>query len=193
MIRRLALAAAVALTLAPQTFAGTWLKSVAAAQKEAKEKKQLILVDMFADWCGWCHRFEREVFPSAQFQGATKDIVLLRLDTEDGKEGTQFARKFGVTQLPTFLLLDADLQLAGTIRGYQPAPQFVKSLSQTRAKHAAFLSRLANESKLGNDWVARLQLAKDFTERGAHDKSAIRLRKLTTEKGIPAAFRDQAY
>lgn len=191
--RRLALAAVMAFALAPQMFAGTWLKSVAAAQKVAKEKNQLILVDMFANWCGWCHRFEREVFPAAAFQEATKDVVLLRLDTEDGKEGTQFARKYGVTQLPTFLLLDGDLAVAGTIRGYAPAPQFVKMLNEQRAKHNAFVSRVENEATLGNDWVARLQLAKDFTERGAYDKSQMRLKKLTTEKAIPAAFRDQAY
>ncbi|HEX6639939.1 MAG TPA: hypothetical protein VF215_02445, partial [Thermoanaerobaculia bacterium] len=62
MNRRILLAAAMALVLAPQMFAGTWLKSIAAAQKVAKEKNQLILVDMFAEWCGWYHRFEKEVF-----------------------------------------------------------------------------------------------------------------------------------
>src|SRR4026209_100017 len=111
----------MALVLAPQTFAGgTWLKSIAAAQKVAKEKNQLILVDMFAQWCGWCHRFEREGFPSEVFQNATQDIVLLRLDTEDKGEGTQYAQKFSVSQLPTFLLLAPDLSLAGMIRGYAP-------------------------------------------------------------------------
>jgi len=182
----------MALVLAPQMLAGgTWLKTVAAAQKVAQEKKQLILVDMFADWCGWCHRFEREVFPSKVFQDATADMVLLRLNTEDGKEGTQMARKFGVTSLPTFLLLTPELTAAGTIRGYSPPDPFVKNLKATRQQHTAFMTRVKNEAKL--DVFSRLALAKEFNARADYDSSLPRLKKLMSEKGIPAAVRDDAY
>ncbi|HYO76018.1 MAG TPA: thioredoxin family protein [Thermoanaerobaculia bacterium] len=187
------LAAVLTLALAPQSFAGTWLKTVAAAQKVAKEKNQLILVDMFADWCGWCHRFEREVFPAEVFQKATADMVLLRLNTEDGKEGSEMAKRFGVTSLPTFVLLTPDLSMAGQIRGYSPAPTFVQMLKDSRTKHEQFMVRVKNEKNLGKDYVSRLQLAKDFTARSAYTESEPRLRKLTTEKGIPAAIRDEAY
>jgi thioredoxin-related protein len=191
--RSLILSAVLAFALAPQTYAGAWLKTVAEAQKVAKEKNRLILVDMFAEWCGWCHRFEREVFPSEIFQKATADIVLLRLDTEDGKEGTQMARKYGITSLPTFVLLTPDLTMAGQIRGYAPPPKFVEMLKDTRMKHDQFMRRVKNEPSLGKDWVQRLELAKDFTARSAYDQSEPRLRKLTTEKGIPAAIRDEAF
>ena len=193
MNRRILFAAVLALALAPQTFAGTWLKTVAEAQKVAKEKNQLILVDMFADWCGWCHRFEREVFPSEQFQKASSDLVLLRLNTEDGKEGTQYAKKWSITSLPTFVLVAPDLSIAGTIRGYAPPVEFVKMLKETRAKHEQFMARVKNEKNLGKDYVQRLQIAKDFTARSAFDQSEPRLRKLVGEKGIPAAIRDEAY
>lgn len=193
MIRRLTLAAVLALVLAPQTFAGAWLKSISAAQKTAKEKNQLILVDMFAEWCGWCHRFEREVFPSEAFQNASSDLVLLRLNTEDNGEGQQLARKYQVTSLPTFLLLAPDLSIAGVIRGYAPAPQFVEMLKETRQKYASFQKRVRNEASMTKDYPGRLELAKEFTSRNAFDKSETRLRKLTTEKGVPASIRDEAY
>lgn len=183
----------VALTFAPQLFAGrTWHKAVATAQKEAKAKNQLILVDMFAEWCGWCHRFEREVFPSAAFQDATKDVVLLRLDTEDGKEGTQFARRYAVTSLPTFLLLAPDLSIAGLLRGYAPANDFANSLKETRKQYADFMKRAKNEASIANNPVARLSLAKEFTQRGAYDKAELRYKKLASEKGMPVAIRDEA-
>jgi thioredoxin-related protein len=194
LTRRIALAAALVLALAPQTFAGgTWHKSVAAAQKAAKEKNQFILVDMFAEWCGWCHRFEREVFPSEAFQKATDDIVLLRLDTEDKKEGTQFQQKYAVTSLPTFLLLTPDLTLAGSIRGYAPPAQFVQMLAETRSKHAAFEKRVKNEGALAKDYPARLELAKEFLTRNSAAQGELRLRKLTTEKGVPGSIRDEAF
>lgn len=194
MTRRIALAAALALALAPQTFAGgPWLKTVAAAQKAAKEKNQLILVDMFAEWCGWCHRFEREVFPSEVFQKASDDLVLLRLDTEDRKEGTEMQRKYQVSSLPTFLLLTPDLALAGSIRGYAPPTQFVQMLADARAKHAAFEQRVKNEPAMAKDYPGRLELAKDFISRNAYDKGEARLKKLTAEKGVPASIRDEAF
>lgn len=194
MNRRLSLVVVVALACAPQLFAGrVWHKSVAPAQKEALAKKQLILVDMFAEWCGWCHRFEREVFPSAAFQEATKDIVLLRLDTEDGKEGTQFARKYAVTSLPTFLVLAPDLSMAGLLRGYAPPNDFVASLKDTRKKYGEFVKRSSNEAAIAKDPVQRLALAKEYMQRSMYDKAVDRLKKLSTEKGIPAAIRDDAF
>lgn len=193
MNRRTLFAAVLALALAPQLFAGTWLKTVDAAQKAAKAKNQLILVDMFAEWCGWCHRFEREVFPSEAFQNASADLVLLRLDTEDKGEGTELARKFSVTSLPTFLLLAPDGSLAGMIRGYAPAPQFVNMLKETRDKYAVFQKRVAGEASLAKDYNGRLELAKEFLARSAYDKSEARFRKLMTEKGVPANIRDEAY
>lgn len=193
MKRRIALATAITLALAPQLFAATWYKSVAEAQKLAQKKNQLILVDMFAEWCGWCHRFEREVFPSAVFQTASSDLVLLRLDTEDRGEGTKFAAKYGVSQLPTFLLLAPDLSIAGIIRGYSAPNEFVNTLKETRKKHEQFVQRVKNESKLGKDWASRLELAKEFLSRGQYDKSEPRLKTLAAEKGIPAAIRDEAY
>lgn len=193
MNRRIVIVVLMALALAPRSFAGTWLKSVGAAQKTAQEKNQLILVDLFAEWCGWCHRFEREVFPAAVFQNATKDVVLLRLDTEDAAEGTQFARKYSITSLPTFLVLDSDLSVAGMIRGYAPPNEFVERLNETRKNYGIFLQRVKNEPNMGKDWVQRLALAKEFASRGAYDKSVPRFKQLTLEKGIPAALRDDAY
>jgi thioredoxin-related protein len=192
-LKRIVLLAVFALLLAPQTFAGAWNKSVAAAQKTAKEKNQLIFVDMFAEWCGWCHRFEQEVFPSMVFQQATDDMVLLRLNTEDNSEGTQLARKHQVTSLPTFLVLAPDLSVAGIIRGYAPPNDFVKMLKDTRGKYDDFVKRAGNENAIAKDYPKRLELAKEYVTRGAYDKSEARLRKLTTERGVPAAVRDAAY
>ena len=191
MKRRLAILAATAVLLAPQGSAA-WVKSVDAATKTAREKKQLILVDMFAEWCGWCHRFERDVFPSMVFQTATDDMVLLRLDTEDGKEGTEFARKYGVTSLPTFLVLAPDLTIAGIIRGYAPPNDFVRTLKETRAKYDAFLEKTKNEAKI-TDPALKLDLAKEFVARNSYDKAEMRLKKLTTDKKMPVAIRDEAY
>ena len=193
-MKRIALLVLVTALVAPQSFAGnSFIKSLDAASKKAKASNSLIFVDLFASWCGWCHRFEQEVVPSEAFQKATDDMVLLRLNTEDGGEGTKFAQKYNVTSLPTFLVLTPDLGLAAIIKGYYPAATFATLVGEAKKKQAEFEKRVANEGKLAKDYPARLELAKEFNARQAYDKSEPRLRKLTTEKGVPTAVRDQAF
>jgi thioredoxin-related protein len=193
-LKRFAVIAAFVFLVAPQAFAGgTWLKSMAAAQKEAKAKNQLIFVDLFAEWCGWCHRFEKEVFPSQVFQAASKDMVLLRLDTEDRGEGTKYAQQYQITSLPTFLVLTSDLTIAGIIRGYAPPNEFARILTDTKTKYEAFRKKVAAEPSMARDYQGRLDIAREFTARQGYTQSEQRLKKLVTEKAVPQDVRDRAY
>ena len=194
MRRILVLATLVAFIAVPQSFAGIgWIKSIAVAQQEAKSKKQMIFVDLFAEWCGWCHRFEADVYPSEAFQNATDDMTLLRLDTEDGGEGTKFAQRFQVTNLPTFLILNSDLSLVGMIRGYAPANEFAKIINKTLNDYKEFQKMVASESAYAKDYDKRLKIAQQFRERMDFTRSEPRFKKLTVEKSVPVAVRDQAY
>ena len=192
-MKRIALAVALAVLLVPQAYAGPWLKSLAAAQQKAKTSNQLIFVDMFADWCGWCHRMEQEVFPSQAFQNATDNLVLLRLNTEDGADGSKLAQKFQVTSLPTFLLITPDMTIAGIIRGYAPPNDFVKSVKDSETRYNDFAQRVKQEPTFAKDYQKRLDLAREFTQRYALLESESRLRALTAERGVPATIRDQSY
>ena len=192
-LRRTLVLAAAAMLLSQQVFAGTWLKSLTVAQKKAKEANQLIFVDLFAEWCGWCHKMEREVFPSEAFQKATDNKVLLRLNTEDSGEGTKLAQQFSVTTLPTFLLLTPEGTIAGVLHGYLPTNDFVKYLNETEGKYKEFVKRVANEGSIARDYNKRLDLAKEFRARSAFADSESRMKKLTYEDGVPADVRDQAY
>lgn len=182
----------IALIAAPQSYAG-WIKSVNGAQKLAKEKKAFIFVDLFAEWCGWCHRFEQEVYPSEAFQKATDDMVLLRLDTEDGADGTKFAQRYQVTSLPTFLILDSDMSIVGSIRGYAPPNEFAKMIDETLSKYRAFENLAKSEGSFAADYSKRLELAKEFRHRQNYPAAEPRLKALTSERGVPVTVRDQAY
>lgn len=192
-MKRTVLLAVAALLFVQQAVASPWLKDVASAQKKAKEKNQLIFVDLFADWCGWCHRFEQEVIPSQSFQSATDKMVLLRLNTEDGKDGTRFAHDFGVSSLPTFLVLNSDLMIAGVIKGYQPAKEFALSVGTAESKYNDFMKRVAEEPSITKDYAKRLTLAKEFGARAAYAQGETRLRKLLAEPALPVGVRDDTY
>jgi thioredoxin-related protein len=192
-VKRIALLAAIALLFVQQAVASPWLKDIATAQKKAKEKNQLIFVDLFAEWCGWCHKFEQEVIPSQAFQNATDDMVLLRLNTEDGKDGTKLAHDYGINSLPTFVVLNSDLMIAGLIKGYAPPKEFAESLGDAEVKYKEFTKRVSDEPSFAKDYAKRFALAKEFESRAGYAQSEARLRKLLTESALPAGVRDDIY
>jgi len=173
-----------------QAAAATWHKTLDDAAAEAKKTNRMILVDMYADWCGWCKRFEREVYPSERFQAVAKNLVLLKLDTEDGKEGTELARRWNVTSLPTFVMLTPDLVLAGYLRGYSPPDQFVARIQEAEDAWFEFRKKLANEPKTASD-ADRMVLTTELLARGDLDGAAPRLEKHIGSEN--PAIRDDAY
>jgi thioredoxin-related protein len=181
----------IILMLVPvQAFAATWHKTLDEAAAEAKRTNKMILVDMYADWCGWCKRFEREVYPSEQFQAIAKNLVLLKLDTEDGKEGTELAQRWNVTSLPTFVMLTPELVLAGYLRGYAPPDQFVQRIADAETAYFEFRKRVLNEPKDTPD-SKRMELTGELIGRGDFDEAEKRLRQHVTSRDH--AVRDEAY
>ncbi|HEY5610861.1 MAG TPA: thioredoxin family protein [Thermoanaerobaculia bacterium] len=193
-MKRIALIAFILLVSASPIFAGeTWHRSIAGAQREAKQKNQLIFVDLFADWCGWCHRLEKEVFSSEKFQNATAKMVLLRVDTEDGGEGTRLAREIAIQSLPTSVLLTPDMTVAGMVRGYAPAPQFVQKLEDVENSWKNFMRRVNDEPRYAKDFQKRLDIAREFIGRRGFAQAEARLVKLTGERDLPKELRDGIY
>lgn len=192
-MKKLVILAALALTVSSSASASPWIKTFAQAQQKAKAKNALIFVDLWAEWCGWCHKFEQDVIPSQAFQNATDSMVLLRLNTEDQGDGTSFARRYNVTSLPTFLLLDRDGIIAGIIRGYQPPADFASSIKDVEGRYDAFMKRVATERTIAGDFQKRLDLAKEFRIRYALAQAEDRFKKLTAERGVPAPIRDESF
>ncbi len=189
----LILALAVLLFNVTELDASTFLTSIDAAKAEAKKKDHLIFVDLFADWCGWCHRMKRDVFPTEVFQNATKEMVLLRVDTEDGAEGTDLARKYQIRRLPTFLILDSDGLVAGTLYGYSPAEKFTQRMIDAYSDYLTFRETLSRESSFSADYAKRLEIAEEFLRRGGVAQAQSRLRALAGDSKAPESARDLSY
>ena len=189
-VKRFLLVTAIALLSINAQAGTTWYKKVAEAQAEAKKKNTLIFVDLFAQWCTWCHKAEQEVFPSEKFQQATDDMVLLRLDTEDRGEGTLFAQNFQISSLPTFLILNGDLELAGMIRGYAPAAEFSAQVVRQRKMFEQF-QRDVNVD-VSKDYVRALDVATYMVGLKYYAKAEPRLKQIIDAKKAPLAIRQGA-
>jgi thioredoxin-related protein len=181
---------AVLLLASQASAATTWKKSYAEALKVARAENKLIFVDLFADWCGWCHRFEAEIVPTELFQKATANMVMLRVDTEDRGEGAQLARRYGVARLPTFLILTPDETIAALIQGYAPAEQFVARMNNEVERHENFRRSLKAGGKQSPQ--QSLALAQELMARHDFPNAESRLEMIWADASAPAAVRDEA-
>ncbi|MGH9443370.1 MAG: thioredoxin family protein [Thermoanaerobaculia bacterium] len=92
------------------------------AARLASDRKTLLLVDFTTEWCGWCRKLEREVYPDPSVSEQLARVVYVRLDAE--RDGAALAQRYGVDGFPTLLFLTPSGRVAGEILGFVPAQEF---------------------------------------------------------------------
>lgn len=161
---------AVALFLLPPARAAekgiAWEKSVATALERAKKEKKAVVVDFWATWCGWCKVQDREIFEKQKFVDFSRNQVYLKLDTEDGGEGTELASRFGVASLPTILVMDADGKEMDRIPGFLPIDDFMAALQQILDGKGEFQQLARKQDATSEEY---LKLAYLYLERNDAD------------------------
>lgn len=148
-----------------------WLESLPEALAEARKKDAYILVDLYADWCGWCKQLEKKVFATPEFAARVEGFVLLRVDTEDGADGARLQALHDANSLPTTLILDAKGVRVGQINGFAPTAEFIGYIDQ---QLAAWKDMLGNYPGLlaSQDTEVQLELAKELHQRQDGERSA---------------------
>jgi thioredoxin-like negative regulator of GroEL len=155
-----------------------WLDDLAAARERATREDKPILVDLWAEWCAWCVRLEQEVFSTPAFREFASGYVLLRVDTDDGADGTRLMEDFEVASLPTTLLVTPDLVEIGELAGFAPADQYVLSLELEAALFAT-LVRTYDDHVSARSAAPSLQtLADDFHARRDGARAVVLYREL---------------
>ena len=121
-----------------------WLNDYKKAQEEAKANNKLLLLNFTgSDWCGWCIKFDKEVWSQPQFKDYARDnLVLVELDfprrkdqpAEVKKQNVQLAQQYEVLGFPTIVVLNSNGQKLWQFDGYFPGgPEaFVAQLQKLR-------------------------------------------------------------
>lgn len=179
-------AAAIRAETEPQA----WLTSLDEALAQAAEKKRYVLIDMWAEWCGWCKVLEEEVFASPEFQEFARDVVLLRVDTMDEGEGSELQKLYRVKQLPTALLIDVERVKVGAVTGMFPVAEYLQKLRDEIAGYeriVKFYDKILDSDKVD----LQRQLAAQLHERGDGLRAAklyVKLQQTADEKSEDAAW-----
>lgn len=166
----------------PPASAERWPSDLAAAKAQAAREGRLIVVDLFAEWCGWCKVLERDVFTKPVFEEFVRDKILVRLDVEDGAEGSRIQTRFEVFNLPTTLILDADEVLVGQIEGFTTAEPYVAQMRHAvEAFHRLDAAYDRAVSAPGETSPEQLRaLAATFHERRDGERAAALYQRLET-------------
>lgn len=111
-------------------------RSLSEAQELALENNKKVMLFAEAEWCGYCKKMHKEVFPMQTVQDSLKkyfypvkvDIESNRKIAFNGRSLTerQLARKFRVSSTPTFIFLNKDGNIIGTQPGFLPTNIFDK-------------------------------------------------------------------
>lgn len=99
---------------APKPDTLTWYTDLAKVQQlSQKTNKPIFAFFTGSDWCGWCHKLQRDVFVKPEFiKWANEKVVLLELDfprrktlpAELAKQNMELQKAFGIQGYPTIWL-----------------------------------------------------------------------------------------
>jgi thioredoxin-related protein len=112
--------------------------SYEAAVDKARTENKYVFVDIYTDWCTWCHRLDKDVYgnPTVQREFA-KNFALTKINAESETKHTvtgsqlserELAEKWNVTGFPTLVFLDKTEKPVFAYIGYLPPEKFLKLL-----------------------------------------------------------------
>ena len=103
---------------------------------EAKQTRQFVMLDFYADWCIDCKKLEKRTFLNEQVQLALEDVILLKADvTKNDGQDKALLNKFNLPGPPAILFFDIDgLELKEyRIIGFLNAEKFTQHINKIRA------------------------------------------------------------
>jgi thiol-disulfide isomerase/thioredoxin len=109
-----------------------WVRQWDLAIKRAQTLKKPLLVDFWAEWCGWCHRLDRTTYVDPAVVRLSEGFVAVKVNTEGAPKDVAIAERYDVSSLPTIAFLSPSGRQVLRLSGFQGPGQFPRTMETAR-------------------------------------------------------------
>jgi thiol-disulfide isomerase/thioredoxin/YHS domain-containing protein len=116
-----------------------WQPSLETAQQIAAQTNRLVLIHFWAPWCKPCARLDKDVFSHPETARALEaNFVMVKLNVD---ETPATARLYGVSSLPSDVIVLPNGRLVSQFQSPPTASQYVTQMNQAAAGHRELVRR----------------------------------------------------
>lgn len=107
-----------------------WLTSFDLALEEAQVLRRPIMVDLWAQWCRWCHELDRRTYSQAPVIERAQEMTCAKVNADRAPE---VGRRYQIRGLPTILFLDRNGIEINRVTGFVEAGPFANAMDAVLA------------------------------------------------------------
>ncbi len=158
-----------------------WEKKFDEALKKARKAGKPVVIDFWAEWCGWCQRLDRTTYADpAVIRRVQDSFVAAKVNVEGSRRELEVAARYRVgARLPVILFISPSGRQLYRIEGYQGPGQFPRTLEGVRQIGNRVIGWESALEANAADAGAALRLGRHLYEQVYYDEAQALLRQAT--------------